>query len=197
MKQQLIFMLIIVTTLFSCDNFSNKVKESVDNNIADAKTEWATNIVNIKDTLTQVYKKALQSSTDTNTTNNIKSLYLSISKTSKYIDSLKTEIDKLDAMDIKNIDLIKKIYLNDGVADSLFNKVKSSYTFALSTSLTDKTKASLTKARDSYTEDTKKQFFEMSDPFGVNMILYAIELELIKEGTKSLQDYANRTVSHK
>lgn len=135
------------------------------------------------------YQNALQVSSDSAVIGKIKNLYTFIDETTKYIDSLKSEMNKLDDKDLKNTDLIKKIFLNDGVGDSVFNKVKLSYSFAIEIALADTTKSRLKKAQDIYTTETKKQFFELNGPLGVNMILYGIESELIKNGTKSLYGY--------
>ena len=65
-------------------------------------------------------------------------------------------------------------------------------TFAIDVALADTTKSRLKTAQDTYTTETKKQFFELNGPLGVNMILYGIESELIKDGTRSLYGYKTK-----
>jgi hypothetical protein len=50
-------------------------------------------------------------------------------------------------------------------------------------------KTRLINARNIYSTETKNQLFGLNSPGGVNMILYGIESELIKDGTKSLNAY--------
>ena len=101
-------------------------------------------------------------------------------------------MNKLDDKDLQSSSLIKKIFLNDQIGDTVFNKVKLAYSKAIDISIADTTKSRLKKAQDTYTTETKKQFFEMNGPLGVSMILYGIQSELIKDGTKSLSEYTRK-----
>ena len=168
---------------------SKNIQETVDNAAKYAQAEMTADITNSKVAFEDTYKKALQGSTDSSLTKRLTKLYLTTNETSKYIDSLQTEMRKLDNKDVKNNDLIRKIFLSDGIGDKVFDKVKFSYNCAIDIALADTTKARLKTAQDIYTSETKKQFFELNSPGGVNMILYGIESELIKDGTKSLYGY--------
>jgi hypothetical protein len=195
MTRQILLIFIAMTTLIGCDNFSNKIQEDVNSSVNDAKAEMNKDVTNAKTALTIVSKKVWENSADTIVTTKIKTLYSSINLTSKYIDSLKMEMNKLDDKDLNNIDLIKKIYLYDGVGDSLFNKVKASYVLTIDIALYDTTKSRLTKVHDTFTDENKKNFFELTNPLGVNMILYGIESELIKDGVRCLYGYPDETKS--
>jgi hypothetical protein len=184
--------LILITTLVSCGDISKNIEETVDNGIKDTKTEMTSDIANSKGTFTETYKNIILGSTDSLVIKKITKFYFNINETSKYIDSLKTEINKLDDKELKNTDLIKKIFLNDGIGDRVFDRVKSSYTFAIDIALADTAKRRLKKTQDIYTAETKKQFFESNGPLGVNMLLYGIESELLKDGTKSLYGYKSK-----
>ena len=176
----------------SCDNLIRNANEKVENSIKMSKMVMDSDVVSAKKTFSETYEKVLQSTKDSTLNKKIVDLYLKISETSNYIDSLKLEMNKLDDKDLQSTSLVKKIFLNDGIGDSVFNKVKFSYTQAINTSITDTTKLRLKKALDTYTAETKKQFFGMNGPLGVNMILYGIQSELIKDGTKSLYEYASK-----
>ena len=116
-------------------------------------------------------------------------LHSDLTKTAKYIDSLRIELDKLDDMDTKNIDLIRQMFITDGIGDTIFNKVKHSYSLTIQMALTDKLRSRLKKVQDTYTGETRNQLFGLNGPLGVNMILSGIESELIKDGTSILKDY--------
>jgi len=50
----------------------------------------------------------------------------------------------------------------------------------------DTTKSRLRKAQETYTVETKTQFFQMIGPLGVNMIPYGIEAELLRDGARTI-----------
>ena len=95
-------------------------------------------------------------------------------------------MDELDDIDTKNIELIKQMFLYDGIGDSVFTKVKHSYLLTIDISVADTTKTRLKKVTETYSDETQKQFFQKNGPLGVNMILYGIESELIKDATRCL-----------
>ncbi len=182
----------LITTLISCGDIYKNIEETVDNSVKDAKVEMTSDVANLKVEFTETYKKVIERSTDSSVIKKIIALYSNINETSKYIDSVKIEIDKLDDQDVKNINVIKKIFLNDGIGDSVFNKVKLSYTYAINIALADTMKSSLKNVQDMYTTETKKQFFELNGPLGINIILGGIESKLIKDGTRSLYGYKTK-----
>jgi hypothetical protein len=98
-------------------------------------------------------------------------------------------MNKLDNMDTRNIELVKDLFLNYGLGDSVFNKVKQSYSLASEIASADTTKLRLMEVRETFSEEMKKHFFGLNNPLGVNMILYGVELELIKDGTISLSEH--------
>jgi hypothetical protein len=185
MTRPTLIILTILTTLIGCD-FSKQVKDKVDNSIKEGKVEMDTDISNAKSDFAESFNRALGESKDSSFSDNVTDLYSNVSKTSKYIDSLRKEMDKLDGMDTKNIELIKQIFLYNGIGDSVFVKVKHSYSLTIDIAVADTTKARLRKVKETYTEESKKQFFELNGPLGVNMILYGIESELIKDATRCL-----------
>jgi hypothetical protein len=187
MKGSILLILTIATTFISCDDMINKATEQVDHSIEMSKSEMNSDVTNAKEIFIETYEKALLRTKDSSAISKIKTLYSSIIETSKFIDSLKIIVNKLDEKDLTNNDLIKKMFLNDGMADSVFNKVKLSYNIAEEVAIPESTKATMQKARYAYTEETKRQFFEMNNPVGVNIILHGIESELIKDGTNSLK----------
>ena len=187
MKRTILIILTIATIFISCDDMINKANEQVDNSIEMSKSEMNSDVTNAKGIFRKTYEKDLLTTKDSIATSKIKRLYSSIIEASKFIDSLRIVVNRLDEKDLKNNDIIKKMFLNDGMADSVFNKVKLSYNIAEEVAINESIKATVHKARDVYTEETKRQFFEMNNPVGVNIILYGIESELIKDGTNSLK----------
>jgi hypothetical protein len=188
-RQTILILTFSIILLSGCD-FKEQVKDTVDSGVKLAKTEMDADISNAKLSFIESYKKVIGTLTDSLVLTRITSLNISINNTVQYIDSLRDEMEKLDNLDINNTEFVKRTFLNNGIGDSIFNKVKSSYTFAIDIASSDTTKSRLTIVRDSYNSDTKNQFFELNGPLGVNMILYGIETELIRDGTKSLYGYS-------
>jgi len=191
MTREILIILICLTTLFGCD-FSNQVKENVDKGVEDTKVEMESDISLAKSNLENSYNEILQLSNDSALSNKVTKFYSIINGTSKYIDSLRVEMNKLDDMDTKNIELIKDMFINNGLGDSVFNQVRQSYTLAIDIAPADTTKSRLKNVRETYSQETMKQFFELNSPLGVNLILYGIESELIKDGTRSLSGHLTR-----
>ncbi len=189
MTKQITIILLIALTFVGCNNFFDNINDRVNNDIKNSETEMITDVEILVGTFREKYKKVKKRSIDSLVIKRVTNLYCSVNETLKYIDSLKSEMNKLDNKDLKNTDLIKNKFLNEGIGDSVFNRVKQSYTYTIDVALTDTSKSRLRKERDTYTEETKRQFFELTEPLGVRMILYGIELELIKDATQSLYGY--------
>ncbi len=188
MKRHAIIAIIILITFVSCDNIIRKANEQVENSIKTSKIAMDSDVVAAKQTFEVTFEEAFKTSTDSTVSKKMIDLYTKIRETSNYIDSLKFEMNKLDCKDLQSSEVVKKIFINDGIGDSVINKVKLSYSRAIEIASADTTKSRLKKVQDIYTAETKKQFFEMTGPLGVNMILYGIQSELIKDGTKSLHE---------
>jgi len=160
--------------------------------VKDAKLEMDADISNAKSDFEKSFNQTLKQSKDSILTAKVSDLYSSITMTSLYIDSLRKAMDKLDDMDIKNIELIKQMFLYNGIGDSVFTKVKHSYSLTIDIAVTDSTKTRLKKATETYSDETQKQFFQQNGPLGVNMILYGIESELIKDGARCLSGHTTK-----
>ncbi|MDX5348034.1 MAG: hypothetical protein LPJ89_10815, partial [Hymenobacteraceae bacterium] len=168
---------------------SGQVKERVGNEVKDAKLAMESDILLVNSDLKKSYNQILQQSDDSTLIIKVHRLYFTITRTSKYIDSLRNEMNKLDEMGTKNVKFVKDIFFNNGVGDSVFYQVRQSYSLAIDIALADTTKSRLKNVRETFSEESKKQFFELNNPLGVNTILYGIESELIKDGTRSLNGY--------
>lgn len=188
MKQLILFISTILIILSSCD-FGSQIKETVGNSVKNSKVEMESEISLSKSEFGKLYEEVCKHSHDSTFVNKAGNLYFSIIKTSKYIDSLRIEMSKLDEMDTKNVELVKQMYIHNGIGDSIFNKVKLSYSLVIDMTSVDTDKLRLEKTRETFSEETKKQFFELNNPLGVNMILYGIESELIKDGTSSIVEH--------
>jgi hypothetical protein len=95
-------------------------------------------------------------------------------------------------MDTKNIELVKQMFLNNGIGDMVFKRVKQSYSITIAIAFADTTKTRLRKVQETFSEETKKQFFGLNSPLGVAMILYGIESELIKDGSRCLAGHRTK-----
>ncbi|RYD81703.1 MAG: hypothetical protein EOP53_05715 [Sphingobacteriales bacterium] len=159
MVKKLLVILIFVLELYSCENISNKIKNQVDNSLQDAEKELISDLGNSKDIYNKNYNSALQSSTDANYINKLKNLDSTVNTTSKYLDSLLALLKKYDDYDPNNISEVKRIFVTEGVGDSIFFKVKATYSYAEKIAISDSSKMSLRKVRETYNEETKKLYF--------------------------------------
>ncbi|MEX6690164.1 hypothetical protein QTN47_21825 [Danxiaibacter flavus] len=188
MNRRILIVLAISTTLFACD-FSKQLKVKADNDIKTVKVAMDSDMSNAKTEFSKLYKQAVQQSKDSVFSTNAGDLYSSITKTSAYIDSLRIEMDNLDYMDPKNMELVQRMFLYKGIGDSVFNKIIRSYSLATQVALADSSKSRLIKVQEGFTRDKKILFFEVQTPLGVNMLLYGIELDLIRDGSSSLYEH--------
>jgi hypothetical protein len=191
MTRQTFIIFTILTTLIGC-NFSEQVKNKVDSGVNDAKLEMDEDIFSAKSDFEKSFNQTLKQSKDSVLTAKVSDLYSSVTMTSLYIDSLRKAMDKLDNMETKNIELIKQMFLFNGIGDSIFVKVKHSYSLTIDISKSDTTKTRLKKVTETYSDETQKQFFQQNSPVGVNIILYGIESELIKDGTRCLAGHITK-----
>ncbi len=181
MARRTLIILSVLTALFGCD-FSNQVKETVDNDIKDAKVAMGLDISKAKSDFTESYHQALREIKDSNFLEKVTDLYSNITKTSNYIDSLRVEMDKLNNLDTRNVEVVTDMFLHRGTGEMVFTKVKQSYSIAIEVAFPDTTKIRLRKVHETFSEEAKQDLFGLSSPLGVNMILYGIESELIKDG---------------
>ncbi|MFN0202574.1 MAG: hypothetical protein ACKVTZ_13705 [Bacteroidia bacterium] len=191
MIRQSLIILTFLTSFFGC-NFSDQVKERVNNGVKDAKVEMEADISLAKSDFKKSYRQTLQLSNDTVLSIKLTDFYSNLTKTSIYIDSLRIEISKLDNMDTKNVELMNFMFMNNGLGDRVFNQVRQSYSLAIDIAIADSTKTRLRTVRETYSAESKKQFFELNSPLGVNLILCGIESELIKNGTRSLAGHLTK-----
>ncbi len=191
MTIQTLIILTILTPLIGC-NFNEQLKNKVDSGVKDAKLEMDADISNAKSDFKKSFNLMLKQSNDSLLTTKVIDLYSRVTKTYLYIDSLRKFMDKLDDMDTKNIGLIRQMFLYDGIGDSIFANVNHSYSLTIDIALADTTKTRLKNVTETYSDETKKQFFQQNSPVGVNMILYGIESELLKDGTRCLAGHTTK-----
>ena len=191
MTGQTLIILTAFMTLFGC-NFSEHVKQRVDNGVKDAKVQMNSEISQAKSDFAESYRQVFSQAQDSVFSIKVSDLNSSITKTSYYIDSLRAEMDKLDNMDTKNVELVRQIFLHNGIGDRVFSKLKESYSITIDIAAADTTKRRLRKVLESFSEETKKQFFELNSPLGVTMILYGIESELIRDGSRCLAGHGTK-----
>ena len=118
MTRQTFIIFTILTTLIGC-NFSEQVKNKVDSGVNDAKLEMDEDIFSAKSDFEKSFNQTLKQSKDSVLTAKVSDLYSSVTMTSLYIDSLRKAMDKLDNMETKNIELIKQMFLFNGIGDSI------------------------------------------------------------------------------
>lgn len=185
---------IALTLLFCGCNFAEKKSnEFVEETVESTESNMNLDYQNSLDLYMLRYKQQLIKLKDTT----IISEYVKFNNTFinclNYVDSLRVEMGLLGKKNIENSELINDIFVKQGIADSLFYKIKLSYSLGESIVKLDFDKNEIRNARikilnEPNTMQMKKQLFGLNNPLGVSMILYGYEVELFKMGNIALKE---------
>ena len=126
-------------SIVSC-NIGDRVKEDISNKIDNTKTELAITEDSIKTTFLNKYGETKKKKLNDSSEIKIKNTVIVLMETVGYIDSLKTVVGKLENMEDENSTLVKEIFLKNGCADTLYNKLYLSYSMVKSIALTQPSK---------------------------------------------------------
>ena len=190
-----IIFVLLVLSFYGCDFFSpEKANERIATGIQAVESKMTTDYAKAKDTFNLAYQKALQATSDSLITKKLQNVYSVLMETVNYMDSLKTEMNKLDNSDVNNVGLIKEIFLTNGIGDSLFDKLKLSYSLAEDVARTAEKKSAIRNSRTNILNEQdidqrKNQYFGLNGPEGIEWMLYGFETELLKVGLESLDGY--------
>lgn len=185
--------LLTLTLLLSCNSLSGHIEQQVDSQVETAKQDMNAEVEKFKQDFMAAYQAAIKSTNDQMTQQDLQTFRATVTGTDNYLDSLKTEMDKLDEMDIQNVELVKTTFLYKGVGDTIASKLNASIAAAQSVARTDIQRAAVKNSSDSLgiepNPDTwKEQAFGMTNPLGASMILYGLRTELYKIGIEALKD---------
>jgi hypothetical protein len=126
----LLSIILISSCLYSCQDPTKVVDQSMQENNINMKTDYK----NSYDTLKLQYQERIKEIKNIDSLQTLNIFYSIIKENLFYIDSLKIEMDKLDQSDPKEVEGVKNIFITNGIADSLFDKLKLSYIMAESIS---------------------------------------------------------------
>lgn len=185
------FMVLFILALLSCNNLSRNVEQAIEDDINDSKAEMNNEIEKVKIQFTNKYTKAINNN-DVIVKQDLEELHSSITQTATYLDSLKREMDRLNADDVNNVEHVKRTFLYNGVGDSVFNKLKSSIAIAEAITETRQGKIAIKNMRDSILKEPniykwKEEYFSLTNSLGASMILYGFQSELYRIGIESLR----------
>lgn len=172
---------------YSCVNTGNKIEEII--NTGSMMTDSYSNESYRKlfDEFNTNYKNTCINK-DTTSKTKLNDFYMVIMGNLNYIDSLKTEVNKLDNLDTENVKILRVMFINNGIADSVFNKVNASCVSAQSISM-KKNKYTITEYCNNLLNDKetlKKNLFSINNPSGVSMLLYGFQFEILNIGNIAL-----------
>ena len=158
-----------------------------------AKQDMNAEVEKVKRDFIAAYQTAEKGTNDQMTQQDLQTFRAIVTSTDNYLDSLKTEMDKLDEMDIHNVELVKTTFLYKGVGDTIVSKLKASIAAAQSVARTDTQRAAVKISSHSLGIEPnpgtwKEQTFGMTSPLGASMILYGLRTELFNLGMKALKD---------
>ena len=180
MFHRTILSLAILTTQLSC-NFNSQIKDKVETTEKDAKVAMDSELSSIKADFSKAYELLLLRQLDSTLSTKTKNIYKEINSTTKFIDSLRLEMNKLNNMETENVELVRSLFLENGIGDSIMEKLKDSYQLAINSTTSEADKLRLIKVQTTFSEETKKHAFQMNSPLGVSILLFGFESELLKD----------------
>ena len=196
MKRQLII-LTIIAILTGCGNNADKTinnaqKEANEKLVNDSKRDLKL--------LSDAYQNALAKTVDTAMKVKIKDVYGSIISTTKYLDSLKVELKKIDEKNPKSSELVEDIFIRNGIADSIFKKLKYSFDLSSQIAQRESVKTDINKRCGNIVDETNDKspnsltskkflFFKLHSPQMEIWTLDGFESELVNCGIEGLTDF--------
>ena len=191
---KIVIMSLCLFLIVGCDSFTNYVNKKVDIKVKETKALMVADMEKSKTDFIEIYQNVVLNISDTLKGRKMQIFYSVFMETLNFIDSLKTEMNKLNESDLNNVEFIKETFLSKGVGDTLFNKLKLSYSLAMDIALTEPKKSEIKTSRDKIlnepnTDQRKNQYFSLNSPNGVSMILYGMECELLNSGKISFDGY--------
>lgn len=190
--------LIISISLFllSCNiqQTEREIKGQINDAIEDVEMDIEVELDKNKSDFQQHYQKALTNAIDTAERRQLAALETTVSGTSKYLDSMRQEMNSLDVTDVNNWEYVRIGFLYKGVGDTLLSRLNSTAALAINTARTPTTKAAIKSVSDSLLLEQdpykwKANKFESMNSLGASMILYDLQTELLKMGKLSISDY--------
>ena len=158
-----------------------------------AKEDMNAEIQEVKEDFIEHCRRAEEARPDNSDKRKLQELESSINSTDNYLDSMKQELDKLDEMDVSNVELVKATFLYKGVGDSIINKLKSSILAAQNTAKTEQQKLAIKAISDSLFSVSsdikwKENMFGLTNSLGASMIIYGLRTDLYNIGIRAIND---------
>src|SRR5215218_7871568 len=177
--------LLTLTLLLGCNSISRHIEQQVDSKVETVKQDMDAEVEKSKNNFKALFQIVEKSKDDKLELQNLQTFQATITSADNFLDSVKTEMDKLDEMDVHNVELVKSSFLYKGTGDTIISKLKSSIAAAQAVAKTSKQKAAIKALSDALgiepNPDTwKEQTFGMTNPLGASMVLYGLRTELYK-----------------
>ena len=182
MTHRTILSLAVLTTLLSC-NFSNQIKDEANSTEKTAKIAMDAELYSVKADFSKAYEMLRHRQLDSSFSTQSSTIYQEINSTVKYLDSLRLEMDKLDNMAPENVKLVRYLFLEKRIGDSIMQKLNYSYQLIINSTTAKADKLRFIEVQATFSEETKKNSFQLNSPFGVSILLFGFESELFKHGT--------------
>ncbi|RPD43445.1 hypothetical protein [Paracnuella aquatica] len=185
--------LLTLLLLLSCNNLSGHIEQQVDSKVATAKQDMNSEVEKAELDFIAAYQIAKKRDGDKLQLQNLQTFKTTIASADDYMDSLKTEMDKLDEMDVQNVEQVQSTFLYKGVGDSIINKLNRILAAAQVVARTEEQKVAIKVMSDSLGMEPnpdawKEQVFGLTNPLDVSMVLYGLRIELYRIGMKALAD---------
>lgn len=142
----------------------------------------------------ETYQDALINTNDPSIKQDLEKTYLSLTRCCIYIDSLNTELHKLDMSPtaVKSIQRVVEIFAFEKAARGIFTRLNTAYQMERNMATADSTRATIDVHLKKYTEREIEDYFMGYNAFGATGVLKRLELELLRLGNETLQGYIRR-----
>jgi len=175
----------------SC-NFTEHTKQNVDSEILESKQAMAIEMQTLRKEFASSYSNKLNKLVDTGSKQKLDTYYGLVENANYFMDSIKSEMDKLDPMDVQNVELIKNTFVYKGIGDSLFDRINTSIEYAENISISLQQKNKIKAAQDSLFDKPNAQLaeelFSLTNSLGASMIICGFQTELYRISMLALKD---------
>lgn len=171
----------------SCSNFSETIKDYVNEGVHSAQTTQAKEIKSAHEHFLKTYQQYKRSLADSIELKKAITLYQSVSNNKLLLDSFIYKMQSLDYQNPENIAEVKRIFITETWGDFIFKAIHASYTLGEDIANVEATKLKLNKAKQTFLPKNLKHFFELNNPLGVSIFLSSTEKELLDAASESMQ----------
>jgi hypothetical protein len=154
-------------------------QQNVEDEIYDAKTEMQNKLDTLSKKLDSCYTKTIQMENKSDSNYKGQIIYFNVKSTIKYLDSLRWDMNKLNTLDVLNMENVKQEYTYKRGFDSVLAKVNDSYLLISGRLQNSKRKFSVDSIVNEFNRKFKTETFDGWTSIAMSSILFDIEKNIL------------------